>query len=121
MNREAVLAAEDAREAALIAHDVATLERLLDDGLVWIHSSGLVESKSGFFARAARSDIRYIAFRRSEENIRLYGAIAINYGVYELDARVDGVLTRIRNCFTNMWLFSDAGPRLISTQSTRIP
>ena len=121
MTIEEVLAAEDARCAATIARDLPALGRLLGDDLVWVHSSALVEDKAAFIARIAAASDRYLAIRRSDERVRLYGPTAIVTGVSDMDAEVAGAPKTVRNRFTNVWASGPAGLQLVSCQSTKVP
>ena len=120
MTAGAVSAAEDARCTAMMAQDIEVLDRLLDDGLVWIHSSAMVEGKAAFLDRIAAGSDRYLAIRRTDETIRLVGSVAIVSGVADMEAFVDGLAKSVRNRFTNVWRLDKGGPRLLSCQSTKI-
>ena len=71
-----VLAAEDARFAAMIAADTAALARMLADDLTYVHSSGRVETKDEYLKAVASQAIRYLAFVPSERRVTLVDACA---------------------------------------------
>ena len=120
MNTADVAAAEDARAVAMIRQDIAALGRLLSEDLIWIHSSGQALGKSSFLARIAEGRDRYLAIKRSEVVLRLYGAIAIVTGIAEIEATVDGKPKSVRNRFTNIWYGEGEDLRVVSCQSTRV-
>jgi ketosteroid isomerase-like protein len=120
MTIDDVIAAEDARCAAMVACDLLTLQRLFADDLIWIHSSGMMEDKAAFLARIGAGADRYLAIRRSEELVRIHGATAIVGGIAEIDAIASGTPKTLRNRFTNVWHFENGQPRLLSAQSTKL-
>lgn len=62
----AVLAAEDARFAAMIAGDAEALRRQLADDLEYVHSTGVVESREQLIASITSGRTRYAAVSRLE-------------------------------------------------------
>ena len=45
---ERVQQLEDARYAAMVSKDIETLDRLLDDKLIYMHSTGLADTKASY-------------------------------------------------------------------------
>ncbi len=70
--RDAVLAAETARQAALIAKDVAVLDALFDDALVHVHAPGEVHTKALLLEHVATRGV-YLEITRGELLVRLIG------------------------------------------------
>ena len=71
-----VLAADAAFRAAVCAGDAGALGALLTPGFVYIHSSGLEDSREAFLARARGGPVTYV--KRDVENlvVRLHGDAA---------------------------------------------
>lgn len=66
-----VQAAEDARFAAMVAADTAALAGMLADDLVYVHSSGRVETKDEFLKAIGSQAIKYLAFVPKERRVTL--------------------------------------------------
>ena len=106
----------------MVARDLPALNALLDDALIWIHSSAMVEDKTAFLARIGQANDLYLAIRRTDESIRFAGPVAIVTGIAHVHASVGGTEKALRNRFTNIWhADGSSGPRLLSCQSTKIP
>jgi len=73
----AVLAADDARLAAIIAADVDALDRLLSPELVFVHANGRQDDKPAFLEHTRSGHIRYRAITRNETSVKVSGNIAI--------------------------------------------
>lgn len=78
-DREAVLAAEDARQQALLRLDLDALDALTEDSLVHIHAPGLVHGKAQLLEHVATRQA-YLGMRRRDLNVRLFGDTAVLTG-----------------------------------------
>jgi len=79
-----VLAAEKARTAALINHDLAALDKLLADDLTYVHASGRVDTKASLL-EAIRSDkLHYMSWEPKDLHVRMLGDIAVLDGKYHV-------------------------------------
>ncbi|TAK50722.1 MAG: nuclear transport factor 2 family protein [Gammaproteobacteria bacterium] len=86
-----VLAAEDARFAAMISADSAALGTWLADDLYYVHSTGSVESRGELLASLASGRIRYHAIEVIErEVLALSRTAALVRGVAGLRVSADG-------------------------------
>jgi ketosteroid isomerase-like protein len=94
-----VLAAQARKFAAKVARDLATLDELLADDLVYIHASGKVDDKPAFL-KAVRSR-GYLGFARRQAEARLFGDVAVVTGL--ADIHVHETL-RFDAMFTDVWV-----------------
>lgn len=70
--REAVLAAETARQRALIAKDLEALDALFDDALVHVHAPGEAHTKALLLEHVATRGV-YLEITRGDLLVRLIG------------------------------------------------
>jgi ketosteroid isomerase-like protein len=125
MNDEAAVAEiralEDRRYRAMIAKDVAALDALLHDDLLYTHSTAATDGKPRYLEniRQAKSDYRKI--ERPEESIRVYGGTAIVTGRVRIEVLVEGAPRQLNSRFTDVWLNGPGGWRMVIWQSTPIP
>jgi hypothetical protein len=80
--RAEVLAAENARTAALVSHDVATLDRLIRDDLTYVHSSGRLDTKKTLLEAIRSDELHYISWTTKEMHVRMLGETAVLNGEY---------------------------------------
>jgi hypothetical protein len=116
-----VLAADDARYAAMIAQDYEALGRLLADDLLYTHSTAVTDTKAEYLAALRSGKYRYRAARREGTSVRVHDAIAIVNGRSFLEVDVDGVPKSLANVFVNVWVRTPAGWRMTAWQSTPLP
>lgn len=74
-----LLAFERQRQRALIEADVTTLEKMLAEDLIHIHSTGMVHNKAQFLKHVERMG-GFVAIERDPPEIRVEGDIAILTG-----------------------------------------
>lgn len=113
----AIAALEDARYDAMLAADIATLDRLLDPSLRYIHSSGGTDSKESYVAGFASGLFRYRRIARSEQSIQVSGETALVLNRLEIDIDVDGKPREVRARALAVWSRASGRWRLICVQS----
>ena len=67
---------EDERYAAMLAKDVAVLQRLLHPDLVYMHSSGVADSKASYIEGLGNGAWDYRRIDRSDQTIRVHDGVA---------------------------------------------
>ena len=116
-----VQAAEDARYAAQTSLDYTALDRLLADDLIYIHSSAVVDNKSSYIDSMRNGSVRYLAMKRSEVQVRIFGCLAVMTGVGQFDVQIKDKLLNVELRFHSLWISRDGRLQFVSWQSTRIP
>lgn len=74
---QAVLKLEQQWVDALVKADVAALETLYHDDLVYTHSSGVVDTKASYIDAIKSGKTKYESFARDDIRVRLHGDTAI--------------------------------------------
>jgi hypothetical protein len=65
---------EDARLAAMVGKDVETLDRLLDDKLIYMHSTGVADTKASYLEGLRTGVWDYQSVDRADQRIQVDGA-----------------------------------------------
>ena len=115
------LQAEQARYAAQISNDFATMERLFGDDLVYIHSSTTVDTKASFIESMRSGAVRYRDMKRGEVKVRTYGCIAIISGGASFAVTARGQDLALDLLFHSVWAKRAKGVQFVSWQATRAP
>ena len=116
-----VLAADDARYAAMIAQDFDALGRLLAADLLYTHSTAVTDTKAEYLAALRSGKYRYKAARCEGVTVRSHGTTAIVNGRGFIEVDVDGVPKSLANAFVNVWVRTAAGWQMTAWQSTPAP
>ncbi len=117
--KDDILAAEQARCAAMLAADLAALDDLLDPGLCFSHATGAVDDKAQYLAKMAAGRIEYLSIDWSEERvIELSADSALLTGRMTSSVRVEGTEKVLDNRVLAAWLRTGGTWRIIAFQST---
>jgi len=116
-----ILRLDEARRAALIAGDLATLDRLLADDLVHVHGTGLPDGKAHYF-QDLRETFEFVEIRRGETEVRLYGEAAVVTGpmVHKVRLRADGSMVEMAAYGIQIWECRAPGWQLVFYQATPV-
>ena len=115
---EAIRALEEQRYAAMLAGDVVTLERLLDDALTYTHSNGVVDTKASYIAGVRDKVWEYKAIAREDERVVLRGDAALVYCRLRIELLVRGTPRKVNASVLGVWVRSGAEWRLLAIHST---
>ena len=117
MSPSEIRALEEQRFQAQVGGDIAGLERLLSDQLVYTHSNASVDTKASFI-EAIRTRRPYQKVERSGEDVRLHGDTAVVTGQARIDLN-GGARLNLR--YTDVWVKTAGGWQMVAWQSTRLP
>lgn len=117
---QALLKLEQQWEDALLKSDVAALEKLYDDTLVYTHSSGSVDNKSAYIGAIKSGVTKYQSMKRDDIKVSVYGNTALvtcHWQVHVL-ARGNKIDTNAR--YLHVYVKQKDGWKMVAHQSTRI-
>jgi ketosteroid isomerase-like protein len=112
---------EDERYAAMLDKDIAALDRLLHPDLVYMHSSGVADSKTSYIAGLRDRVWDYSAIERSDQTVKLHGSLALVFNRLKISLAVRGVPKTLDNRALAVWTSADGSWRLIALQSGMAP
>lgn len=114
-----VIAYQDARFRAMIEEDVDELGKLLADDLHYSHTKGRVESKAQFLSTIETKEIDYIAAKRRDIEVRLFGNTAVITGLSDMTLIWRGEQQDFTIRFLEVAHKFDSDWRLVAWQSVR--
>ena len=117
--QESLTEADRVRRDAMINAQTGLLSGLFDDDLLWIHASGMIDSKRTLLTSIDSGRLDYRSIEPSNERVRLYENIGLITGSIVLDVTIDHVARNVRNLFTSVWLHTSSGWRLVNWQTSR--
>jgi ketosteroid isomerase-like protein len=119
VNKEtSVIRAQQEMAATIVAQDWKSLDRMLTDDAVYVHSFGRVDTKSDLLKNIARfKSIHQWEYR--DVSVRMYrGAAVISANLYVRLALPDGAEQSSQQRITETWIKQAGIWRLASHQST---
>lgn len=117
---EQIARLEDERYAAMLAKDTGTLDRLLDDRLRYIHSSGLADSKESYIEGLTSGLFDYRAVSREEQTIVPMGDAALVFNRLKIDILVKGAERKVDSRALAVWSRSSGTWRLAAVLSASL-
>lgn len=113
-----ILDLERARSSAMMRGDVAALEKLLEDNLIYHHSNGETDSKPQYLDRLS-GGLRYLDIRHTEQRVKDLGSTAIVSSRMEAElVRPDGQRVLLDSRATAVWHRFQREWKLVSFQAS---
>lgn len=117
-----LLALEERRRQALLAGDLPALQRLLAEGLVYVHSTGACDRRDSYLAKLAGGSLRYLELDFSELQVQLLQQAATVSGRMSALVSKDGQRKSVASLFMTVWACGADGEwRLHAHQGTPLP
>ena len=120
-NAAEILALEDKRYAAMTGNDLAALEAMFHDEMIYTHSSAVVDTKASYLEALRSGKTRYKAAKRFEEKVRFAGDTALVTGRAEFEVELNGAPKSLRLRFLNAWTKTPAGWKFVAWHSCALP
>ena len=117
---EAIRALEEQRYTAMLAGDVAALEKLLDDALTYTHSSGVVDTKASYIAGVRDKVWEYKTIARENERVVIRGGCGLVFCRLKIDL-VRGTAKKVDSNALAVWVEDGGRTRLVAVHSAGIP
>lgn len=104
----------------MIAMNFDSLERVLDERLIFIHSNGWPETKQEFIQDIKSGKLRYSAIEVLESSARIYPTIAIVIGRGKFTVKLDGKDLALELKYTEVYISKNGKWLLASRHANRM-
>ena len=119
-NEQRVCELEEQRYRAMVAADLAALDRLLDEALTYTHSSGVVDTKASYLAGIRDKVWEYKKIARENERVVVRGSVALVFCRLRIDLLVRSAPKKVESNALAVWV-ADAGQcRLVAVHSAGV-
>jgi hypothetical protein len=116
-----VLQAEQQRLSAQMKNDLDTMAQLLDDELIYIRNSAVVDSKASYLDSMRKGDTVYEFIEHSNDSVRIYDCMAILTGQGKYDVRIGQKPLKLTLRYHSIWHKNKDQLRMVSWQATKVP
>jgi ketosteroid isomerase-like protein len=106
--------------AAVQGRDVAGLEKIFDDGLIYAHSSGIVETKKEYLDRLRGGRQRYDQVTIEKSQVALHGGTAVTLSWVRMSGQSNERLFNDHLIMTHVWVRKGGAWKLAAHQTTRL-
>ena len=120
MSEERVRELEEQRYGAMLRADLAILDRLLDDGLTYTHSSGAVDTKASYLAGVRDKTWEYKTISRENERVVVRAGCALVFCRLRIELSVRGTPKKVDSHALAVWIQDGQQYRLLAVHSSAV-
>ena len=116
-----VLQSEQLRLNSQMQNNLDMMSKLLDEQLVYVRNSAVVDSKNSYLNSMRKGDTVYEYIEHVNDAVRVYGCVAILTGKGRYDVRIGQKPLNLVLRYHSIWQKSHGQVKLISWQATKVP
>lgn len=113
--------AEKAWASAVMGGDWDALEKILDEQLIYAHSTGSIESKAEYLGRLRRGAQRYDLIEHQKIAVKVHGDAAVAHCHVRMQGLSDRRPFDDRLMMLHLWVKRSGQWRLAAHQTTKLP
>ncbi len=119
-NEDAIRQAEKQWAEAVVARDFTALEKILAPGLIYAHSTGVIETKEEYLGKLRSGRQRYDAIEHEKTTVKVYGDAAVAHSIVVMKGESAGEPFDSRLMMMHFWVKQDGAWRLAAHQTTSL-
>ena len=120
-NGQTIIDLDRKRMQAMAVKDVATLEAVLADDLVYAHSSARLDTKQSLIGAMVSGATVYTGVEASDVKAQDLGDAVVLTGVAQIKVVSNGTANAFGVRFTDVYAKRDGRWQMVTWQSTRLP
>ena len=120
-NGQTVIDLDKQRMQAMAAKDIATLESILADDLVYTHSSARLDTKRSLIVGMTSGSTVYTSVEPSDVKAQDFGDTVVLTGVCQIKVTANGTPNAFGVRFTDVYARRNGRWQMVTWQSTRLP
>jgi ketosteroid isomerase-like protein len=111
---------ETQRFRAMESVDVATLNRILSDDLIYTHANGLQQTKAELIGVLGSGDMKYESISTDDVRVRIFTETAVVTGRASIKIKAHGEEQTFKLCYLDVYVKQDSRWQMVAWQSSRI-
>ena len=120
-NGQAIIDLDAKRMTAMAAKDVATLEAVLADDLIYTHSSARLDTKRSLIDARVKGTTVYTGVEPSDVKAQDLGDTVVLTGIAQIKVVSNGTPNEFGVRFTDVYTRRNGRWQMVTWQSTRLP
>ena len=120
-NGQAIIDLDAKRMTAMAAKDVATLEAVLADDLIYAHSSARLDTKRSLIDAMVKGTTVYTGVEPSDVKAQDLGDTVVLTGIAQIKVVSNGTPNAFGVRFTDVYTRRNGRWQMVTWQSTRLP
>lgn len=119
--KSSLLEAEEARRRAMVDSNTQKLATLMADSMVYVHSSGISDSKSAYLQLLSSGTVTYETVLFDNLNIQFIGQVGLITGTMKASLMRGGARKQIATAYMAVWAHTGNDWLLHAFQATSLP
>jgi ketosteroid isomerase-like protein len=111
---------ERQRFRAMEKVDVATLNRILSDDLIYTHANGLQQTKAELIGVLGSGDMKYESITTDDVRVRIFTETAVVTGHASIKIKAHGEEQSFKLCYLDVYVKQDGRWQMVAWQSSRV-
>ena len=120
-NGQSVIDLDKKRMHAMAAKDIATLEKVLADDLIYTHSSARLDTKQSLIGNMVSGSTVYTSVEPSDVKAQDLGDTVVLTGIAQIKVTANGAANAFGVRFTDVYARRNGSWQMVTWQSTRLP
>ena len=120
-NGQLIIDLDRKRMQAMVSKDVATLEAVLADDLIYTHSSARLDTKQSLIGAMASGATVYTGAEPADVNAQDLGDVVVLTGTAQMKVVSSGTPNAFGIRFVDVYAKRDVRWQMVTWQSTRLP
>lgn len=112
---------EEAWAKAVVDGNIGALEKMFTDGLVYAHSTGIVETKQQYIARLKTGKQHYAHITHESIQVVPYGDAVVTHSNLRMDGTSNGKPFNDHVIMLQVWVKQNGTWRIAAHQTTKLP
>jgi hypothetical protein len=117
--KEDLIKTDQQRHAALLASDTDTLDELFTDDVIYLHSTGVIDTKQAYLDGLKNGVTRYVQIDYQPAQYRMGNGFALIQGKVVMQLLINGEPKEVRGTIISTWRFEKQRWRMMSWQATK--
>ena len=117
---DGVIAAEKGWAQAVVSKNFAKLQRVLDEDLIYAHSTGIIETKAEYLGKLKSGAQVYTAINHEKTTVRVHGDAAVAHSIVVMQGTNASGPFDNRLMMIHTWVKKGGEWRLAAHQTTQI-
>jgi ketosteroid isomerase-like protein len=119
-NAEKIIELDRQRMAAMAEKDVATLNKIISDDLIYTHSTARLDTKQSLIGAMESGATVYTSVEPSEVKAQDLGSVVVLTGVAAISVNSGGKPNSFRVRFTDVYADNGGNWQMVAWQSTKL-
>lgn len=120
-NGQTIIELDAKRMQAMAAKDLATLNKILGDDLIYTHSSARLDTKKSLIGNMESGSTVYTSVEPSDVKAQDLGDVVVLTGVAQIKVVSNGAPNAFGVRFTDVWAKRAGGWQMVAWHSTKLP